>query len=150
MDKVTPALIHEEYVKLTGYEVRLDINYWTFKEFCEHDYTVEDLRLVIRFIKAQNKDRSPGYKRSLRPSKVIGDLQRFDEDLAEAKAVFRNRPRPLSQRDIALQQLRPEVGERPQQNTSLSLKECFQRIINESENNTQEKTNHSRHDRAGQ
>lgn len=87
--------LHALYVRLTGMDVRLDMQrehiWW---EWTRRGFVEADLQMVVahlrRGIKAQR--RQPG---ALKFSNLIGQPDFFEEDLAEAKAaarVFASRP----------------------------------------------------------
>lgn len=86
MNQVDINLLHAEYVRLTGIELRMTMRHvWIWQAYSVN-HTIEDLRLVVAHIKAGMKTgrRKDG---ALSFSNLVEDRYcRFDEDLAEIKA----------------------------------------------------------------
>lgn len=81
--------LHAAYVSATGLDIRLDISRereWF--EYVNKGFTQEDLRLVIEHLKRgiREQRRNPG---ALKFRNLIGQLDYFEEDLAEARALTR-------------------------------------------------------------
>jgi len=89
-DKLRP--LHQLYCSLTDRGVPWSMALlYRWELWDSHGWTAEDLQLVIHHIKVLIKQdrRRPG---SFRMNNLL-DPERFGEDLAEAKAIFRPRPR---------------------------------------------------------
>jgi len=81
--------LHGRYVDLTGYPLNCTPpREWAWFEWIKGGFTAADLEIVIRHL---NRGIRAGqrYPAALRFSNLIGDLERFEEDLAMAKAVSR-------------------------------------------------------------
>lgn len=84
--------LHATYVARSGYEIALNMgreNVW--REWCqfgEWQWTAVDLTRVIGYLRAQirNDKRNDG---ALKFSNLIGQPDKFEEDLALAKAAFK-------------------------------------------------------------
>src|SRR6185369_10990203 len=83
--------LHAAYCALTGMQVALDmVREGTWFEFCRKGFTEDDLRAVVRSIRAGIADgkRNPG---ALKFSNLVGQLDFFEEDLAMVRAQDRGR-----------------------------------------------------------
>jgi hypothetical protein len=79
-----------------------------YADFLEHGYTAEDLTLVLRHMKYLNRTRDQRF--SLRQNLIFDfEYMRFDSLLQEAKATNRNKRPAPSEREKALEALRPTV-----------------------------------------
>lgn len=101
-DNSTISNLHHEYRTLTGYDLGLD--YWRercWADWCSKGFTVEDLRLVVRWLKdgIRKETRRPG---CLKFSNLIQQLDRFEEDLVEAKAELRNKIHAPTEKQMVL------------------------------------------------
>lgn len=94
IDSIEPLLAyHHKFCELA--QTAIDKNDLRFhKEFSRYywelhqaGFSVEEMETVIRYVQAQNKKAEPQYRRKIVPSKILGDLERFCEDLAEAKRL---------------------------------------------------------------
>jgi len=107
--------IHALYWKLTSQFLKLDMNReHTWQMFLKR-FTEDDLRLVIAHLKKGIDD---GERRigCLRFSNLIEQTDRFEEELAMARAYYRNN-KPQTNRAKAIKVFRPEVNEpRPESN----------------------------------
>jgi hypothetical protein len=88
---MTPAIVqlHHLYRQLTGLQITLDFsreNTWGY--WCAKGWTAEDLRLVVAHIKNEIRAQRR-FPASLRFSNLVGQVDRFEEDLAEARARSR-------------------------------------------------------------
>ncbi|HOC56631.1 MAG TPA: hypothetical protein PKI20_13495 [Verrucomicrobiota bacterium] len=95
MDQATSVqkirALHSAYVLHSGLAIGLDMyreRVWF--EWLRRGFTLEDLKLVIRYLRAGIRDgqRNRG---ALRFSNLIAQPDRFEEDLAEARAQARPR-----------------------------------------------------------
>jgi DNA-binding Lrp family transcriptional regulator len=73
---------HEAYVKATGHQVRYDLHLKLWRVFDQAGYSAQNVRDVVSAKKAWNSKR-PDCPKSLDISKLIGDLSKFDEELAK-------------------------------------------------------------------
>ena len=103
MNDIDPLLaLYHKFCELTDQEPN-DLHFHKhisrpFYEFHREGFTVQEMELVVRYAQAQNKKATaPEYRRKLVPSKIIGDLERFCEDLAEAKRIQALRVTPRQQ-----------------------------------------------------
>lgn len=100
IDNALIASLHREYRLHTGMDLRLDFErerqWW---EWVKRGGTVEDLRLVIQYLKKKvhKKERNPG---CLKFSNLIAMPDLYEEDKAMAKAEAR-KPKP-TERDSVL------------------------------------------------
>lgn len=114
-----PAMIqecHKVFCAETGTEPNMAIHQRAYADFISKGYTPDDLRLVIWFLKRENK-RMNGAKFSMRLDKLLDfDYRHFDGLLCEAKPVWRN-TKPVSAKTQVLQQFRrtsePDGGPAP-------------------------------------
>lgn len=95
MTSINPQInsLHTTYVRLSGRETRLEFGreaLWA--QFLAAHFTEADLTDVIRHLKfgINNGTRNPG---ALKFSNLIGQLDKFEEDLAEARAFGRSKPK---------------------------------------------------------
>ncbi len=89
------AALHDAYCRLTqqeGLPLRFDRQRWWF-EWCRAGFTLDDLKLVVRYLKKgiADRKRNPG---SLKFSNLIVQVDKFEEDLFEARRVLKVRPKP--------------------------------------------------------
>lgn len=95
-------LIHAAFMEETGAEPNFKVHERAYHDFVATGYTADDLRLVMRHLKAENK-RMNGAKHSLRLDRLLDfDYRRFDSLLTEAKSIRRNRLKPTPPRDEVL------------------------------------------------
>lgn len=95
----TAAALHTEFCQLTGFQVRLNyIRESTWSEFIAEGFTADDLRLVVRWIKAQMGRPNSGYSpRSLMFNNFFADgLTKFEDRLEVARRELGRRLRPAS------------------------------------------------------
>lgn len=95
----TAAALHAEFCQLTGFQVRLNyIRESTWSEFISSGFTADDLRLVVRWIKAQMGKPNSGYSpRSLMFNNFFSDgLTKFEDRLELARRELGRRTRPAS------------------------------------------------------
>lgn len=120
--------ILDAHFKLTGRESKLPIYEHALFDFVRAGFTDEDMVAVITFLIRENKRNHFQY--SLKLGHLINDHMRFNDLLQEAKARDRNRRPALSQKEIALRQLRPTTGEDTVTGTgaALSVKDILNRI----------------------
>lgn len=79
---------HRAYVESTGRECRYDLHSKLWKAFDDAGYSAQDVRSVIQAKKAWNSKR-PDCPKNLSIEKLIGNLAKFDEELAKVKAFHR-------------------------------------------------------------
>lgn len=87
------AALHDAYCRLTGQEglpLRYDRLSW-WHNWCAAGFTLDDLKLVVRYLKKGIADgkRNQG---ALKFSNLIIQVDRFEEDLFEARRVLKVRP----------------------------------------------------------
>lgn len=104
------AALHAAYQRLTGLSVTLS----TFRVYCwEHwvsrGWTQADLELVIRLIK--DKMSKPVQLSCLRFGRLISDVERFEEDLSEARARYRKKVYPKGKAAVLRAIKRPDEPE---------------------------------------
>lgn len=99
---------HSTYCQETGLSVTMAFG----REHAWHDFlklfTLDDLVTVVRCLKVGIKSgrRNPG---CLKFHNLIEQLDMFEEELAEAKALSRNKPKPITRRDeVLVATFRPE------------------------------------------
>lgn len=101
-DSIQPLLqLHQRFCELAGIDGN-DLRFhkaWshTFWDFSREGFTEEEMILVVKYIQAQNKKREPEYRRKIVPSLILGNIERFCEDLAEAKRLQALRVTPRQQ-----------------------------------------------------
>lgn len=124
--------IHAAYVESTGLEVNPMVHHWTYSNLLFHGYTPEDVKTVVR--RVQELNRRQEFKRSLGVTKLLGDVERFDETLAEAKAIERNKVQRSAKDRVVAQWQRLPAPEEAAIPRCVSLKEALLSAI---ENETQ-------------
>lgn len=98
--------LHSKFCKLTDADEKVLRYCWyesNWYEFHSAGFTEDDLQLVVDHIKAQNRKHRADFKRSLKLSRIVGDLSRFAEDLVEARRLQARKP---TAREQALGSLR--------------------------------------------
>lgn len=115
------------FTRLTGMEVNPRIHERSAYEFIQAygDEAEKNLELVVRHI--QNQNRKGDFKLSLRFDKLMNDLERTDGILAEARAVNRNRPIPLTPKEQVLASFRGSP-EPTQTGSALTVGEILAKI----------------------
>lgn len=103
--------LHSLYCRLTGMHISLAFDrehFWFL--WLKQGFTGADLELVVKMIWRKIPK---GERRieSLKFRNLIEQLDRFEEDLAVARAEHRNSKPPPSARERAVSQLRPNVTE---------------------------------------
>lgn len=107
------AAIHAAYCRATGFQLRLSYpRERAWHEYLSAGFTIEDLLLVIEWIKREIRSERRR-EASLLFRNLVEQVERFEEDRALAMAHAR-RPQPTA-RDRALAALRPVA---PNQTTS--------------------------------
>lgn len=102
---MTPAepvkALHDLYVTATGHEIRINpLRERAWHEWQKYGHTRADLALVIAYLRKEiaNTRRNPG---ALKFSNLVEQPDRFEEDLALARAANRIRSRPaIQQRSV--------------------------------------------------
>lgn len=97
------ATLHAAYCELTGFELGRDYaRDYAWHEFVKRGFTLDDLKMVVFEVR---KGMAGGYRfqGSLKFRNLIEDLNRFEEDLAEARANLRNRRPPPSAKERVLE-----------------------------------------------
>lgn len=90
---------------LTGQQLNARAFERVVYDFLAMGFTVDDLRCVIRFKQHRNRDYRSGVGFRMNAFKIMGDTELFAADLAEARAVGRNRVK-LDARDVVLSEWR--------------------------------------------
>ena len=102
--------LHHEYCRLVGFNLALTIerHYW-WTAWLARGWTMEDLRLVIRYLQQQIKEgkRNSG---ALKWSNLIQDANRYEEDLQMARAEQRNRRPPPAPLERVIGQWSPKIA----------------------------------------
>jgi hypothetical protein len=89
--------LHAAYVRLTGLPLPLNMSRrFVWLAWMARGFTEQDLATLVSHYR-KTVDKEPIRMRMLRFDRFIGDTQRFEEDLAEAKAMTRTRPPALQQ-----------------------------------------------------
>lgn len=89
------AALHEAYCRLTGQDglpLRFDRQRQWY-DWIRAGFTFEDLKLVIRYLKKGIAERRRNHG-ALKFSNLVVQLDRFEEDLFEARRVLKVRPKP--------------------------------------------------------
>lgn len=95
-------LIHAAFSEEIGAEPKFKVHERAYFDFIATGYTADDVRLVIRHIKSENKKMN-GAEHSLRVDRLLDfDYRRFDSLLTQAKAIRRNRIKPASEKEKTL------------------------------------------------
>jgi hypothetical protein len=108
--------LHANYVGLTGMDVALTLpRMYAWEAWQARGFTMKDLAAVIRLraIKARDRQRGP----ALGFHGMIEDLDRFEEDAAEARARNRKRVYPPGKRAVLKSTSRPSEPEHPDART---------------------------------
>lgn len=89
-----PAIrkLHYAYATITDLDVALTMSrICQWRAWMAMGWTADDIRLVVRMLQKKIPEK-PRLIRSLRFEYLIGDTERFDGDLAEARALGRTKP----------------------------------------------------------
>lgn len=121
--------LHSRYCALTGYTIRLDMareHEWF--TWCQRGFNSDDLACLVAHLKREIKagKRNAG---SLKWRNLIVNVDWFEEDLAEARAMARQQ---LSPRDMALKAPgRPVEASRPARSVAdiLAGEEAFKALM---------------------
>ena len=101
--------LHALFCQLTERQLHFALHERVWHEFDRAGFTENDLRIVIGWMKASNRKHEWQYGFKL--GNVIGDLARFDEILAEALAVNRNKPKAATPREQVVKEFQKTAGE---------------------------------------
>ena len=89
-------LLHAAYVRLTGLDIRLDLAGYRaslWHTWAHQGWGEPELAIVIKFIQRCIRNNDRGFNAgSLRFNRLIGQLDTFEELLAEARATGRPTP----------------------------------------------------------
>lgn len=96
-------------------------------EFLDMGFTENDLRLVVKHMLSFNR-KHPDCPLKMQFHRVVGDTERFASMLAEFQAKERNRIKPPSPRETALNQLRPVVEAQTGTGTAMTVKEVLRKV----------------------
>lgn len=118
--------IHAIHVKLTGRDSRYQIYERSLWDFVQAGFTADDMTTVLSFLLREN--RRNDYKYCVQLGRLIGDHERFEDLLHEAKAKTRNLKKPPTGKEIALQELRPVVVPHVPNGSGRSIGEVFRSI----------------------
>jgi len=104
-------LIHDTFTDEIGAEPNYRVHERAYYDFLAAGYTADDLRLVMQYLKLENK-RMNGAKHSLRLDRLLDfDYRRFDSLLNCARAVKRNAVLPPTPREVVLHEFRRTAPE---------------------------------------
>lgn len=120
--------LHALYCRLTARTSNYALCERRWFEWSKH-FTQSDLETVLEFIRYENKRHDWQY--SVKFSRLIGDLENFNDLLSEAKAVLRNRRPAKTPKEQALAQLRPQAGEQPASDKVIPIRDALRRAVNE-------------------
>jgi len=99
--------LHELYQNLTGHQLFLNMSremeWFAWLKWRRPPFTADDLRLVVTLIRRGIKEQKRN-EGALKFSNLIGMPDRFEEDLALARAL--NRPKPPAVKTVST----PSVG----------------------------------------
>jgi hypothetical protein len=101
--------LHDCFCKVTGHDLKFQLQERKWYEFVKAGFGMEDLTCVLLYMLASN--RKNDFKYSLKIHNVIGDLERFDSICGEARAIKRNQKRPATPREQVLNAWRPVMTE---------------------------------------
>lgn len=127
--------LHDEYCRLAvGGGVRLTLErhyYWSL--FMSRGFTIEDLRLVMTYLKGQIRDgkRNPG---CLKWCNLIQNVDGFEEELSLARAASRiPKPTPKAQFLASVGRPEPKVEENTKKAGEVAAYWCEQmrKAVNE-------------------
>lgn len=111
---MTPAMIqlHRAWNMATGQELPLVLcdyaREFGYHQFIQAGFGEREIVEVVRYLKRKIKEGSR-LEGALRWSNCIGNITRFAEDLAMAKAEIRNTKPPMTPKERVIQQARPTV-----------------------------------------
>lgn len=109
-------LLHAAYVRLTGLDIRLDLAGYRaslWHTWAHQGWGEPELAIVIKFIQRCIRNNDRGFNAgSLRFNRLIGQIDTFEELLAEARATGRPAPSTNPARDSILRATgRPTPGQ---------------------------------------
>lgn len=83
--------LHDSYLRLTGLDLRYSIfHHYHWERWLSEGFTKQELDLVVHYIKRRIRDGSRKLE-SFKFSNLIGNTERFAEDLSMARAEARDR-----------------------------------------------------------
>ena len=103
--------LHACWCHMTGQELHFKATDRLFYEMFKMDFTTDDLLCVLKHVLSYNRTH-PNAQMKVQVHKLLGDLEVFASILAEARAKERNRVKPLTPKESALEAWRPTCGER--------------------------------------
>lgn len=118
--------LHECYCAMTGRSPKLAVFQRLWWDFQKAGYVQDDLIIVLRFMLRENQRNN--YKYGLGLAKLIGDLERYDDLLNEAKAKTRNRIKPKTNRESVLAAFR-KAPEPQREQVCQSVKDLLRKIV---------------------
>jgi len=102
--------LHKLYCQLSGFDLRYNIDRErAWYEYIKAGFTAEDLRLVLAHLRhgVIHGGRYPG---CMGFTRLIWNLDKFEEDLCEAKAIARNNPTKTNRQSV-IKVFRPQVSD---------------------------------------
>lgn len=109
MTDLTPRLqeLHSTYCRVTKRQLPMTSRHmWAWEMWLSHQWTEADLKLVVQHIwNLIKKDRRR--PESFRFHNLIEDTSRFEEDLCEARALYRTKPVDPGKADVLKATHRP-------------------------------------------
>jgi hypothetical protein len=131
-DSIEPLqAMHERFCELAGID-KNDLRFskhWVryFYELNREGFSITEMELVVRYVQMKNKKASePHFRRAILPSRILGDMERFCEDLAEAKRLAALRTSP---REQVLREFRRCSTDRLPDNTTHTAREALLKAI---------------------
>ena len=103
--------LHSTWCACTGQEINLRATERIWYELWRCDFSVDDLRLVVEYMKRFNRTH-PDCQMKIQVHKVCGDLEAFASIVGECKARERNKVKPATPKEQVLNAWRPICGER--------------------------------------
>lgn len=131
-DSIEPLLqLYRRFCELAGTDPLDDLRFHKFQSRCFYEFVAggfseEEMILVVKYVQAKNKKLLPEYRRTIVPSKIIGDLERFCEDLAEAKRLQALRVSPRQQ---AINEFRKHAAPESLANTAQPVRDILRKAI---------------------
>jgi hypothetical protein len=132
-DSIEPLqAMHERFCELAGID-KNDLRFqkhWVryFYELNREGFSITEMELVVRYVQGQNKKMTElRFRRAILPSRILGDMERFCEDLAEAKRLAALRTSPRQQ---AIDEFRGYKAAEMGRNNVVSLGDVLKKAIN--------------------
>jgi hypothetical protein len=134
-DCTAARALHDTFCRAAEHDAN-DVRYYRqceriWHEFHRAEFTAQELELVIDYVKKRNAIAgSAVYRRVITPVGIVGDLQRFCENLQEAKRLKALRDKCNDPRQNTLNAWRGAPPEQAVADNIVPIKDALKKAIN--------------------